>query len=561
MTTLRLKASSPVFNANPAPAGDMQTWWQSGIIYEIYPRSFQDSSGDGVGDLRGIQQRLGYLRDLGIDAIWITPFFRSPMADFGYDVSDYCAIDPIFGTMDDFDALLADAHAMGIRVIVDYVPNHTSDQHPWFLESRSSRENPKRDWYIWKDANPDGTPPNNWESFFGGSAWTFDEHTGQYFLHMFLEQQPDLNWRNPQVIDAMSEVLHFWLKKGVDGFRLDAITILIKHDAFPDMPIDPDGALYGGDLLLQLVDVHNQPELHPILRRFRAITESYPGDRVLIAETGSADFDELMQFCGSALDEVQLPMNLNTMLLPWDARTMRASIRSYYTCLLPGAVPNFVFGNHDQSRFATRFGDQNHRAIHTLLLTLWGVPTLYYGDELGMPDGRILPHQQQDPFTVQYSDFGLGRDPERTPMQWDNTPNAGFTLPTIEPWLPIKTTFLSDVAAQEADPTSTLQFCKRLIQLRRQSSALHAGSIQFVDDDNSELLIYLREFHDERILILVNFGGSLHRVDISALAGHAAPLLSSRMDMPQINAADSISLRPYETLLLRLYQEVNPAIK
>ncbi len=553
MTTLRLKTSSPVFNVSPSH--DEQAWWQTGIIYEVYPRSFQDSDGDGVGDLRGIQQRLEYLRDLGVDAIWITPFFRSPMADFGYDVSDYCAIDPIFGTMDDFDALLADAHAMGIRVIVDFVPNHTSDQHEWFVESRSSRANPKRDWYIWKDPNPDGTPPNNWDSFFGGSAWTLDERTGQYYLHMFLEQQPDLNWRNPNVIAAMSDVLHFWLKKGVDGFRLDAITILIKHEDFPDMPLDEDGAFYGGDLLLQLVDVHNQPDLHPILRRFRAITDSYPGDRVLIAETGAASFDELMQFCGGQLDEVQLPMNLNTMLLPWDARTMRASISDYYACLLPGAVPNFVFGNHDQSRFTTRFGDQHHRAINALLMTLWGVPTLYYGDELGMPDGRILLHQQKDPFTVQYSDFGLGRDPERTPMQWDDTPNAGFTPPNVEPWLPIRTTFASSVAAQSADPASTLHFCKRLIQLRRQFRALHQGSIRFVDDHHPDVLIYLREFEDERILILVNFGALLHSVDTSTLASRAELLLTSRMDTP---SADSISLRPYETLLLKLVQEVNP---
>ncbi len=556
MTTLRLKTSSPVFNVSPSHY-DL-AWWQTGIIYEVYPRSFQDSDGDGVGDLRGIQQRLGYLRDLGVDAIWITPFFRSPMADFGYDVSDYCAIDPIFGTMDDFDALLADAHAMGIRVIVDFVPNHTSDQHPWFIESRSSCENPKRDWYIWKDPNPDGTPPNNWEGFFGGSAWTLDERTGQYYLHMFLEQQPDLNWRNPDVIAAMSDVLHFWLKKGVDGFRLDAITILIKHEDFPDMPLDADGTLYGGDLLLQLVDVHNQPDLHPILRRFRAITDSYPGDRVLIAETGAANFDELMQFCGSQLDEVQLPMNLNTMLLPWDARMMRDSISDYYACLLPGAVPNFVFGNHDQSRFATRFGDQHHRAINALLMTLWGAPTLYYGDELGMPDGRILPHQQKDPFTVQYSDFGLGRDPERTPMQWDETPNAGFTPPNVEPWLPIRTTFASSVAAQSADPVSTLHFCKRLIQLRRQYRALNRGSIQFVDDHHPDLLIYLREFEDERILILVNFGALLHSVDASTFASRAELLLTSRMDTPMTQSADSISLRPYETLLLKLVQEVNP---
>ncbi|MFN8527388.1 MAG: alpha-amylase family glycosyl hydrolase [Anaerolineae bacterium] len=556
VTTLRLIPSSTVFSP-AAPASNGRRWWETGIIYEVYPRSFQDTNGDGVGDLAGIRQRLPYLRDLGVDAIWITPFFRSPMADFGYDVADYCDVDPVFGTMADFDAMLHDAHAMGIRVIVDFVPNHTSSQHPWFLESRSSRDNPKRNWYIWHEGRTDDhgnrLPPNNWETFFGGSAWTFDDATGQYYLHMFLEQQPDLNWRTPEVVAAMQDVLHFWLRKGVDGFRLDAITILIKHDEFPDMPDDEDDTLYGGDLLLRLVDVHNQPELHPILRGFRAITDSYSGDRVLIAETGAADFEELMEFCGSELNEIQLPMNLNTMLLPWSANTMRQSIEAYYAALHPGATPNFVFGNHDKSRFATRYGDENHRAINTMLLTLWGAPTLYYGDELGMPDGRILPEQQKDPFITRYSEFGLGRDPERTPMQWDDSPNGGFCSPHAEPWLPMFTRFPSSVAAQETDPTSTLNYCKQLIRLRRQFAALQDGSIRFIDtaEKSDEVLVYLRESH-ERILVAINFGGASRVIDVSALSGHASPLLSSRLDTPQMLSASSVELRPYESLLLSL---------
>lgn len=550
MTAARLAPSAQQFNQQTGQARD--EWWRAGIIYEIYPRSFQDSGDDGIGDLRGIQERLPYLQAIGVDAIWITPFFRSPMADFGYDVSDYCDVDPIFGTLADFDALLAAAHALGIRVIVDFVPNHTSDQHPWFLEARRSRDNPRRDWYIWRDGAADGGPPNNWDSFFDGGAWTLDPTTGQYYLHMFLPQQPDLNWRHPAVRQAMYDVLRFWLDRGVDGFRLDAVTILIKDEQFPDMPTDDDVRHYGADLLLRLVAVHNQPELHPILRDFRAILDSYPGDRVLIAETGARDFHELMEFCGPTLDEIQLPMNLNTLQQPWDAAALRASISAYYAALQPGAAPNFVFGNHDQSRFATRYGASHHRSVNCLLLTLWGTPTLYYGDELGMPDGHILPEQRRDPFQGHHAEFGLGRDPERTPMQWDDSPNGGFTRPDVMPWLPMFTTFASSVARQQDDPTSSLNFFIGLTRLRRAHPALTRGSITFIDGGGDDLLIYLRQWNTERLLIVINFGSTDHHLDITGFSDRCAALLSSSMDAGSDLSPASIPVRPHESLILKL---------
>ncbi|MFZ4826247.1 MAG: alpha-amylase family glycosyl hydrolase [Phototrophicaceae bacterium] len=548
MTVLQLVSNTQPTFSPTLPDGQF-LWWHHAIIYQIYPRSFQDTNGDGVGDLRGIQQRLPYLQSLGIDAIWITPFYRSPMADFGYDVADYCDIDPIFGTMADFDEMLATAHALGIRVLVDFVPNHSSDQHPWFIESRSSRDNPKRDWYIWRDGKGDGLPPNNWEAFFHGSAWTLDPTTDQYYLHLFLDEQPDLNWRNPELAQAMKQVLHFWLQKGVDGFRLDAITTMMKAADLPDMP--PDDPRFQGGLLLRLVDVHNHPDLHPILREFRQIVDSYPNQPILVGETGCADFNELMDFGGrEALDEIHLPMNLKTPWFAWDAQVLKQAFTDYYTALSKGAVPSLVLGNHDQGRLTSRYGVEHHRNANMLLLTLWGVPTLYYGDELGMPDGLILPEQRQDPFVGHDDYHGLGRDPGRTPMQWDATAYAGFS--TVEPWLPVETTFLSNVAEQEQDPTSTLNFCKRLIELRRTSPSLHRGSVQFLDTTEPFLLAYQREFEGFRHLIIINFAETSCTLDLSNMTDRVELELSSRMDVPTYDTVSSIFIRPYESLLLKL---------
>lgn len=550
MTAIKVKPSGKIYNEH-LPTHKLIPWWVTGVVYQVYPRSFQDSNGDGIGDLRGIQQRLPYLRELGIDAIWISPFFKSPMADFGYDVSDYRDIDPIFGTMDDFDAMLKTANDLNIRIIVDFVPNHSSNEHPWFLESRSSHDNPKRDWYIWRDPKPDGSPPNNLVGFFGGSVWTFDEQTGQYYLHMFLEEQPDLNWRNPEVVTAMNDVLHFWLQKGVAGFRLDAITILIKQEPLHDLPEDALTAT-GLDLLLRLNQMHNQPELHDILRDFRTILDSYDGERILIAETNAGSFEELVGFYGENLDGIQLPMNLRTLNLEWDAKLVAESITEYFASLPHGATPNFVFGNHDQPRLVNRFGEANHRSANMLLLTLWGAPTMYYGDELGMSDGHILPEQRQDPFVGEAGNVGSGRDPERTPMQWDSSPNAGFTDEDVTPWLPINTTFQSNVAEQEANPQSTLNFCKQLLEIRHESDALRFGSIQFMDSPADDLLIYERKIDEEHLLVIINFEGNSHTLDLSALTDNAIVLLSSKMDNPENSDSANFAIRPHESLLLKL---------
>src|SRR5579863_3395431 len=404
------------------------TWWQHAVIYEIYPRSFQDSNGDGLGDLKGICSRLDYLVDLGVDAIWISPIYPSPMADFGYDVANYCGIDAIFGTMEDFDRLLAEAHRRGLKVILDFVPNHTSDQHPWFLESRSSRHNPKRDWYLWRDE------PNNWISNFGGSAWERDDKTGQYYYHSFLKQQPDLNWRNPEVKAAMFEVLRFWLRKGVDGFRVDVMWMMIKDDQFRDDPPNP-GYRLGQPSIGRLLPIYNsdRPEVHALVAQMRAVVDEFP-QRVLIGEI-YLPVPQLMTYYGSGLKGADLPFNFHLLQCAWSADAVKQVISEYYGALPHGAWPNWVLGNHDQPRIASRIGVQQARVAAMLLLTLPGTVTLYNGEEIGMRNVPIPPEEVQDPAEKNEPGIGQGRDPERTPMCWDESQGAGFT--TGVPWLPL----------------------------------------------------------------------------------------------------------------------------
>ncbi|MEJ5224193.1 MAG: alpha-amylase family glycosyl hydrolase, partial [Anaerolineales bacterium] len=373
-------------------------WWQIGVVYQVYPRSFKDTNADGIGDLNGIIEKLDYLHDLGIQAIWLSPFYPSPMADFGYDVADYCNVDPLFGTLDDFDRLVAGAHQRGIKIIIDWVPNHTSDQHPWFRESRASRDNPKRDWYIWRDARPDGSLPNNWGSFFGGPAWTFDPLTGQYYLHQFVKEQPDLNWRNPQVRAAMYDTLRFWLRRGVDGFRMDVIGLIIKDKDLRDNPLNPhaDPNLPPNDLHGRLIHRYNmdQDEVHPILREIRAVLDEFD-DRCAIGELWG-EYDRWVRYYGQHGEELHLPFNFRLMWEPWQAAAMRRSVDAMEAALPPFAWPNYVLGNHDQPRLATRFGGQAQaRLAAMMLLTLRGTPTLYYGDELGMENGVIPPEKIQ----------------------------------------------------------------------------------------------------------------------------------------------------------------------
>src|SRR5215218_689746 len=409
-------------------------WWHRGVLYEVYVRSFQDSEGDGVGDLAGIRRRLGHLADLGVDAIWLSPFFPSPMADFGYDIADYCDVDPLFGTLADFDALLADAHSRGLKIIIDLVPNHTSAQHPWFRESRSSRTSAKRDWYIWRNPSPGGGPPNNWLSEFGGGAWEYDGATGQYYYHAFLAAQPDLNWRNAEVRAAMHDVMRFWLKRGVDGFRIDVIWHLIKDAEFRDNPSNP-GFRPGDPPHQALIPLYttDRPEIHDIISELRGVVDEFP-DRLLIGEI-YLPVERLVSYYGRDLRGLHLPFNFALLSAPWNARRLATLIDTYEAHLPRDGWPNWVLGNHDRPRIASRVGPRQAAVAAMLLLTLRGTPTIYYGDEIGMAQAAIPPHRVRDPFELNVPGLGLGRDGCRTPMQWDTSSTAGFT--TGQPWLPL----------------------------------------------------------------------------------------------------------------------------
>lgn len=488
-------------------------WWQNGVIYQVYPRSFADSNGDGVGDLRGLLGKLDYLESLGIDAIWVSPVYPSPMADFGYDVSDYCGVHPIFGSLSDLDELIARAHERGMRLILDFVPNHTSDKHPWFLEARSSRTNPKRDWYLWKDAKPGGGEPNNWLSMFGGSAWAWDEATGQYYYHAFLKEQPDLNWRNPDVRREMYAAMRFWLERGVDGFRVDVLWHLIKDAEWRDNPQNPhyhsEELPYNALLPTYSTD---QPEVQDIAREMRALCDQYP-ERVLVGEI-YLPIQRLVAYYGKTGDGAQLPFNFQLITLPWEARQISAAISEYEGALPPDAWPNWVLGNHDQPRVASRIGRAQARVAAVLLLTLRGTPTLYYGDEIGMRDAVIFPEQIQDP---QGKNTGISRDPARTPMQWSSGPNAGFSVQN--PWLPPAHDYsYCNVEQQIMEPDSMLTLYRQLITLRRAEPALSVGSYRPVVTTGS-LIAYVREAQERRFLVVLNLSPRPAYVALEDLRG------------------------------------------
>jgi alpha-glucosidase len=519
-------------------------WWQRGIIYQIYPRSFMDSSGDGTGDLPGITQKLDYLQWLGVDAIWISPIFPSPMVDFGYDVANYTDVDPIFGTLRDFDELLNEAHRREIRVVLDYVPNHTSDQHPWFLESRTSRTNPKRDWYIWRDPGPDGAPPNNWVSVFGGSAWTPDRQTGQSYYHAYLKQQPDLNWRNPEVQNAMHDVMRFWFDRGVDGFRIDALRQVMKHADLPDNPPNPNWQPGQSpyDSLLPAYSA-DQPELMDVVHRYREVAEEYT-DRVLIGELW-LPIQRLVAYYGKDGRGLHLPFNFHLILTPWQARLISALIDTYEQALPPGAWPNWVLGNHDRSRIATRVGPAQARVAAMLLLTLRGTPTVYNGDEIGMHDVPIPPDLVQDPFERNVPGIGVGRDPERTPLQWNASENAGFTTGT--PWLPLAEDYRTvNVETEQRDPRSMLSLHRTLIDLRRNMPALATGGYAHVYTDD-DLLVYERSTADQRIRIALNLSHNGRQLDWSEPDGQV--LLSTHLDRDG-EVGPRLDLRPDEGLVI-----------
>jgi alpha-glucosidase len=521
-------------------------WWQRGVIYQIYPRSFQDTNGDGVGDLDGITRRLDYLRWLGIDGIWISPIFPSPMKDFGYDISDYTGIDPMFGTLADFDALLEAAHALDLKVILDFVPNHTSDRHPWFKEARRSRDNPYRDWYIWRDPARDGGPPNNWMSEFGGSAWALDAATGQYYYHAFLEEQPDLNWRNPAVVAAMDDALRFWFERGVDGMRIDALHHSIKDAQFRDNPPNPDWKP-GMKPHLKVLRAHtvDQPEMQALVAGWRKVADAY-GGRVLIGEI-NLPIPRLVRYYGAQRDGLQLPFNFGLMSTKWDAAAIGDLIARYEAALPEGAWPNWVTGNHDISRIATRIGSEAARLAAMLLLTLRGTPTLYYGDELGMTDVPIPPNQVQDPFEKRVPGIGAGRDPERTPMRWDSTPSVGFTTGT--PWLPIGDRIEAcNVESERNDPHSMLSLHRALLKLRRKRSALALGSYERVPAQD-DCLVFIRRHDRERLLVALNFGAEPRTLAMPPDFANGRVLLSTAMDRGG-TATETLALRPNEGVVL-----------
>jgi alpha-glucosidase len=492
-------------------------------VYQIYPLSFADSNGDGMGDLAGIRSRLDYLVWLGVEAVWISPFYPSPMADFGYDVSDYEGVDPRFGTLAAFDALLAEAHRVGLRVILDFIPNHTSDQHPWFIESRRGRSSERRDWYIWRDPAPGGGPPSNWLSEFGGSAWQLDAATGQYYYHAFLKEQPDLNWRNPRVREAMYSAMRFWLERGVDGFRVDAIHHLFKDEALRDNPPNPDYR-EGMSPRRRVIRKYTTdlPEVQDVAREMRALLDAY-GERVLIGEAW-LPFDRLMAYYGTELDCFHLPFNFHLIGTRWEVSALSAVISEYEASLPKGAWPNWVLGNHDRSRIASRVGPEQARVAAVLLCTLRGTPTLYYGDELAMTDVPIPPEAVQDPYEKNVPGLGLGRDPARTPMQWSGAPHAGFS--SARPWLPIAAGFERDnVESQRNDPGSMLSLYRALLALRRARPALCIGSYQVLDA-GPRVLGYARIHEAQRDVVLLNLGGEPHAMVLRGLE-RARVLLST----------------------------------
>ena len=540
-------------------------WWQSAIVYQIYPWSFQDSNGDGIGDLPGIISRLDYLNgspdSLGVDAIWLSPIYPSPMHDFGYDVSDYCDIDPRFGTLEDFDRLVSEAHRRGIRVVMDLVLNHTSSQHPWFIESRSSRTSAKRDWYYWADGKSGRRPPNNWAARFGGSAWTHDPHTGQYYLHSFLPEQPDLNWANPAVRDAVFGVVRFWLDRGVDGFRLDAINWLGKDTSWPDNPRRLAWRSY-----YRQIHRYDRDQLHTheALRALRSSLKDRE-DILLVGETSSDTPGGPAAFYGNGSNELHEVFDFRLLRSNWHPETFRRLILDSDRAVPQGGWPPVVFSNHDQSRHIDRYGAggeaiRRARATALLLFTLRGTPFVYYGEELGLRDGRLRRADLHDPYTIRYWPWKTGRDPARTPMPWDDSPQAGFT--TGRPWLPLSHAWRqTNVAGEQRDPGSILSLYKRLIRMKKGSNALTVGTYHPIDGVPPECLFFTRESlvdgQREALFIAVNFSAHTQKISLPAgpsnLERHGTLMLSTdpqRAEGPW--TADHFLLGPDEGIVVSL---------
>jgi glycosidase len=537
---------------------DKHEWWKKAVIYQIYPRSFQDTSGNGIGDLNGITERVPYLAEtLGIDAVWSSPFYPSPMKDFGYDISNYRDIDPVFGTLEDFDKLLRAMHEAGLKLIIDLVPNHSSDQHPWFLESRSSRMNPKRDWYVWEDPKPDGSPPNNWLSVFGGGAWEWDVQTEQYYLHSFLKEQPDLNWRNPEVQSAIFEEVKFWLERGVDGFRIDVAHFIMKDPQLRDNPLNPSQGksihkpLGEYDSQIHLYD-KGHPDIHRVYRDFRKLLDEYSTTqpRMSMGEIHIFEWEEWVQYYGQELDEIHFPINFTLLGAEWEAERIRDLVEELEGHLPAGAWPNYVLANHDDKRISSRYGKERVRSAATLLLTLRGTPCLYYGDEIGMEDVDIPPELCLDPAGLRQE--GQGRDPNRTPMQWSSAPWAGFSpQATDKTWLPVAENYPEiNVDQQIKDPDSTLNFYRKLLQVRKENTALQIGLYRSLPDAPENCFLYYREHGEDKILVAINFSDRKQILDIPDLEN--ATLLLSSDQTQEIHHSPPYQLKPNQSMIFKI---------
>lgn len=530
-------------------------WWQHAVFYELYPRSFADSNNDGIGDLNGITSKLDYLKQLGVDAIWITPCFPSPQVDFGYDVSDYENIDPMYGTLKDFDRMQAEAKRRNIRIILDFVVNHTSDKHPWFIDSRSSRTAVHRDWYVWRDGKGPGQPPNNWESTFGHSAWQFDPKTKQYYYHYFYIQQPDLNWRNPKVESAMFDVTRWWYKRGVAGFRLDAVDTLFEDPDLRDNPILPGTNKYGDP---NMEDKYNKkmPEVHDVLKGLRKVADEYGS--VLIGETYTSSFDELKGYYGEHNNELQMPMdfmfmNVNKVSAP-EFRRQIAGVEA------SGGWPVYVLGNHDNKRSYVRYGDGKHddaiaKLLAGLYLTLRGTPIMYYGEEIGMTDNDPKRKEDvRDPIGITGWPQEKGRDGERTPMQWNSSENAGFTKG--KPWLPVPDSYKThNVASELKDSESILEFYKKALALRHQNRALLDGQYTPLNESDTNVLSYLRKYKDEAVLVVLNMSSEPQKasfnLDSQGFSVNAKTLLSTNSSETVSNISQ-VSLEPFGVYIAQL---------
>lgn len=526
-------------------------WWRDGVVYQIYPRSFADSNHDGIGDLKGITAHLDYLEDLGVDAVWLSPIYPSPNVDFGYDVADYKAVDPRFGTMEDLLELIQEAHRRKIHIILDLVLNHSSDQHPWFKESRSSRDNAYRDWYLWKDPAPGGGAPNNWQSVFGGPAWEYDSTTKQYYYHMFYKEQPDFNWRNPDVRRELLDVFRFWLERGVDGFRLDVFNLYFKQQDFPNNPSQPGIRAFDRQRHPYEQD---QPEMMPLLAEIRAMLDAF-GERYAVGETFQSDHDpeKAAQYVGK--DRLHAAFSFEFTKRPWKAGQMLDAVQRWEHALDEDAWPNYVLCNHDVPRSASRFtrgeGDERLKVAAALLLTLRGTPFLYYGEEIGMRDIHVSRSQIQDPVGKRFWPLYKGRDGCRAPMQWNGSANAGFSDTT--PWLPVHPDYLvRSVEQQQKDSQSLYHFYRSLLHLRREIPALQKGMMIPLTHEPKPILAYLRQTSQQTVLVMLNFTGKPAQLYLSsALANRKWKLLlsTSRDTAPAVQA-HHFSLKPNEACIL-----------